>query len=183
MQDAYLLDTVVASIAWDGGNPGNAKVRQKLAELGESQISICVVTLGEVLYGLKVSPGIDKSRHEAVMIAMRQYFAWDINKHVANIYAALRGRLFEQYAPRNSRGRLTKKHLEELTDPTTAKELGIQENDLWIVSVAVLYDMVFITADRKLHPILQVAHQEFSYDRVEIWDMDSLQQVTDGNSD
>ena len=41
------------------------------------------------------------------------------------------------------------KHVEDLVEPTTGKELGIDENDLWIVSTAVEYNLVFITQDQK----------------------------------
>ena len=36
----------------------------------------------------------------------------------------------------------------DLRDATTGKELGIEENDLWQVSVAATYDMLLITFDR-----------------------------------
>ncbi len=173
MQDAFLLDTNIASRAWDAGNPKNVKIRQRLENLGENSLSICAVTTGEILYGLEVSPGIDTTRHEKVREAMSSYFVWDIDSHTAEFYARLRGRLFELYSPRDKRGRLQNKNIEDLIDPTTAKELGIQENDLWIMSVAVEYNMRFITADKKMRPIITVAHEVYSYDKVELWDMES----------
>jgi predicted nucleic acid-binding protein len=32
-------------------------------------------------------------------------------------------------------------------DPTTARELGIDENDLWIAAHAALHNLVLVTAD------------------------------------
>jgi tRNA(fMet)-specific endonuclease VapC len=170
MKDAFLLDTGVASVAWDGGNPNNLRIRQRLLNLGDSSLSICAVTMGEILYGLDVSPAVDPSRHEMVRNAMSSYFIWNIDSHTADVYAQLRGRLFEQYSPRNKRGRLQNKHVEDLTDPTTAKELGIQENDLWIMSVAVSYNLSFVTMDAKMHPIFGAAKEIFSYERVILWE-------------
>lgn len=179
MQDVYLLDTTIASIAWDGGHPHHKYVRKKLADLGEDAISVCVITVAEVLYGLQVSQGVDHDRHDAVKRAMLQYKTWDIDRHTAQVYAEIRGRLFELYSPRDKRGKLTKKQPEELRDQTTARELGIQENDLWIVSVAVQYDIRFITSDTKLERILDVAYEIRSYDRADIWSLDTSEKVDD----
>jgi len=41
------------------------------------------------------------------------------------------------------------KRIEDLIEPTTGRELGIDENDLWIVSTAVECNLVFITRDQK----------------------------------
>jgi len=171
MKDAYLLDTSIASIAWDGGHPSHHKVRSRLAALGDVSISVCAITIAEVLYGLCVSPNIDRQRHDAVRQALQQYHVWDIARHTAEVYACIRGRLFELYAPRNKKGRLTAKQPEDLRDRTTAKELGIQENDLWIVSVAVQYDLCFLTSDRKMQRILDVAKEVHGYDRALIWEL------------
>lgn len=171
MQDAYLLDTNVASKAFDGGSPENPRVRQKLADLGDSSLSICAVTVGEIFYGLSVSPEADMKRHEMIKKAVFSYFVWDINAQTAEVYARLRGKLFELHSPRDKRGRLKKKDIEDLTDATSAKTLGIQENDLWIMSVAVLYNLRFITMDANMRLIFEVAKQVYDYDKVELWEL------------
>src|SRR5262245_9889908 len=135
MPDAYLLDTSIASIAWDGGNKDHSFIRQRIASLDEASISICAISLAEVEYGLLISPAADPSRHAAVRSAMTQYKIWNIDRHTSTVYAQLRAELFQRFSPRDKRGILTKKQPEELRDETTARELGIQENDLWIVSV------------------------------------------------
>jgi predicted nucleic acid-binding protein len=169
MQDAYLLDTGVASIAWDGEHRAHHEIREKIAAFGEASISVCIVTIAEVLYGLEVSPHIDRQRHDAVKHALWQYKVWDIDRHTAQVYAPMRGRLFKQYAPRGRRGRLTTKWPEVLLESTSAKELGIQENDLWIVSVAIQYDLRFVTSEQKIKRILDVADETFGYDRALVW--------------
>jgi tRNA(fMet)-specific endonuclease VapC len=168
--EAYLLDTSVATIAWDGGHPEHANIRQKLAALGEESISVCAISIGEKEYGLQVSPGADLARRQAVKSAMLQYYnIWPIDHHTAAIYGQLRGGLFKRYATMKERGRLKEKQPEQLIDKTTALSLGIQENDLWIVSVAVQYDLKLISRDRHIQRILDIAKVEFGYDRYEIW--------------
>ncbi|MBW2143424.1 MAG: hypothetical protein JRG75_03380 [Deltaproteobacteria bacterium] len=36
---------------------------------------------------------------------------------------------------------------EDLQERTTAKELGVQENDIWIAAQAIQYNLVLLTAD------------------------------------
>jgi tRNA(fMet)-specific endonuclease VapC len=173
MLDAYLLDTSIASIAWDGGHKDHSFIRQRLASLDEASISICTISLAEVEYGLLISPAADSRRHAAVRSAMSQYKIWNIDRHTSAVYAELRAELFKQFSPRSKRGILTKKHPEELLDETTARELGIQENDLWIVSVAIQYDLRFITKDDMPH-IREVTKKAHSYDLFEIWTLPSI---------
>lgn len=171
MKDAYLLDTSIASIAWDGGHSKHHEVRDMLAALGNASISVCAITIAEVLYGLCVSPSIDRQRHDAVRYALQQYYVWNIDRHTAEVYARIRGRLFELHAPRDKKGRLKTKHPEDLRDRTTGRELGIQENDLWGVSVAVQYDLHFLTNDKKMQRILDVAKEIHDYDRAIVWEL------------
>lgn len=171
MIDAYLLDTNIASIAWDGGHKRHSVVREALASLADESIWICAVSIGEVEYGLGISPNIDPERHRAVRDAMGQYRSWHIDEETARIWARLRGELFRRYAPKDQRGRVTRKHPEDLCDDTTAKQLGIQENDLWIVSVAIQYNLRFLTTDR-MERILEVARKVEGYDRAVSWSLD-----------
>jgi tRNA(fMet)-specific endonuclease VapC len=167
--DAYLLDTSVASIAWDGGNKDHALIRGRLSALGESTVAVCAISIGEVAYGLDITDGADPSRHQAVRDAMETYYVWPVDKDTSQYYSVLRGELFRRYAPRDKRGRIKAKRPEELLDTTSARELGIQENDLWIVSVAVQYDLRLVTRDDRLKRILEIAQLKYGYDRYEIW--------------
>lgn len=146
--EVYLLDTNIASAAFDKGNPNHNGIRERLELIGEGCAYICSVSLGEIEYGLKVAPLIDTERQSVVREAMSQYECWGIDRHSAEAYSNIRATLFKKYSPRNRRGRLTTKRVEDLVEPTTGKELGIDENDLWIVSVAVQYNVVFVTWDQ-----------------------------------
>lgn len=135
--EGHLLDTSVASWIWDGRNPNHTAARARLAQLGNAPVFVCPVTIGEIEYGLGVSLAMDRQRHAAVRSAMAGYQVLPIDHHTSRTYGEIRAALFIQHAPRDSRGRITKKVPEDLLEPTTGKALGIQENDLWIVSVAV----------------------------------------------
>ena len=61
-------------------------------------------------------------------------------------YADLRARLFNKHAPKDSDNR-KKRRIDEWRDPTTSKELKIQENDLWIAAVAMAHNLILVTRD------------------------------------
>lgn len=177
MEDAYLLDTSIATIAWNSSHKQYLFVREKLAALGGDSISVSAISVAEVLYGQDVQPYPDIEHFQTVHEAMRKYKLRNVDQHTAEYYAKIRGELFRRHAPRDNRDRLKKRiQPEDLVDRTTARELGIQENDLWIVSIAVQYDLVFITRDKKIKRILEIAKDLFGYDRYKIWDLAATQQ-------
>ena len=78
---------------------------------------------------------------------MAEYVFLEVNKHTVEPYSNLRSALFIKYSPRTKRGRLRIKWPEDLRERTTAKELGVQENDIWIAAQAVQYNLVLVTGD------------------------------------
>lgn len=176
MADTYLLDTSVATIAWDGLHNEHSQIRGRLAALGDDSIFVCAISIGEKEYGLRVYTHIDATRSRAVRDAWRQYQILSIDHHTAEIYGQLRGTLFRLYATKKSRDRIKEKRPEDLLDKTSGRELGIQENDLWIVSVAVQYDLRLITRDGGggMRRVLGVAKDELGYDRANMWVVPSL---------
>ena len=163
--EGYLLDTNIASASWDYGAPSHKSVRQRLGELGDALVYVAAVSIAEVEYGLLTAPSIDAQRQTTVRNAMGSYQVLNVDEHTAQTYAEIRANLFRTHAPRNQRGRLTKKNVEDLVDRTTGKQLGIQENDLWIVSVAVQYNLIFVTNDKMLR-IIEAAKY---FDRTDYW--------------
>jgi predicted nucleic acid-binding protein len=63
--------------------------------------------------------------------------------------------MFQRFAPagRRRKGRRP----EELLDPATSRELGIQENDLWIAAQALQYNYVLVSHDQHMSRIREVS--------------------------
>ena len=163
--EGYLLDTNIASASWDYGAPSHGCVRQRLEALGDALVYVAAVSIAEVEYGLQIAPAIDAQRQSTARNAMASYEVLHIDQHTAQTYAEIRANLFRTYAPRKRRGRLTQKYVEDLTDRTTGKQLGIQENDLWIMSVAVQYNLILVTNDR-MPRVVEAARYS---DRTDYW--------------
>ena len=52
-------------------------------------------------------------------------------------------------------------YIEEWLDPATGKTLGVNENDVWIVAVALTYNLTLVTSGKMDH-IKAVATHELS---------------------
>jgi tRNA(fMet)-specific endonuclease VapC len=156
--DAYLLDTNAASSLWDVRHPDHVKIRAFLTKHHTSLIYISVIALAEVEYGLKLSPRMDQNEKDDIRKEMSQLpNILDLDRHTAEPYSILRAKLFSKFAQKDRRGRLKEKRPEELIDHTTGKELGIQENDLWLASLAMQYNLTLVTADNMAH-IMEISN-------------------------
>ena len=163
--EGYLLDTSVASSSWDRGSPNHDETLRRLSLLKDGLVYVSAVSLGEVEYGLATAPRIDGSRQASVRTAMGSYRVRNVDRHTAEIYGKIRGDLFEKFAPRVRRVRRTARRVEDLVERTTGKELGIQENDLWILSTAKQHNLILVTRDR-MRRLVDVARYS---DRTEYW--------------
>jgi tRNA(fMet)-specific endonuclease VapC len=146
--NGYLLDTNAASVLWDRRHREHKKIRAFLHGKAESPAWVSIFVLGEIEYGLKIAPQMDEARQNEVRRQMVAFpLILDVDKHTVGPYSDLRAALFKKFSPKDRRGRLEAKRPEDLWERTTAKELGVQENDIWIVAQAIQYNLVLITGD------------------------------------
>jgi predicted nucleic acid-binding protein len=146
--DTFLLDTTAASVLFDKLNKEHELAWSFVGSLGESRIYIPCITWGEIRYGYKVHQGVDQYRKTAIEKEMKKFKVLDISRHTSEAYSDIRAALFSKYGTPNKRGKIKEKVPEDLVDRTTGKELGIQENDLWIVALAAQNNYKFITSDK-----------------------------------
>lgn len=149
--DSYLLDTNILSYWHDARCRQHAKVVAHIRGVSEAHLHISVVSLGEIEYGesrpRRRSPVDEQSGREYLAFVHEQFpFPLDIRRSTASIYGEVRGLLFGKYA-----GRKRSLRPEQLVDPDTALMLGVQENDIWIVSQALEHNLVLVTGDKMTH--------------------------------
>lgn len=153
----FLLDTCIWSYWFDVKNKQHLNVTNRVQKLpSDSILSISIISWGEVAYGHKVESPVETP----IQVEFNQFIkskrpkTFEIDIHTASKYGELRALLFEKYAPKGKR----KKNLrpEQLVDPVTSLELGIQENDLWIAAQAITRNLTLVTND-KLSRIREVA--------------------------
>ncbi len=165
--DAYLLDTSIASALFYEGHSRHNEFRTRLEQIADDVVFISAITVGEVEYGLNLYD-LGSLVRNSIRDAMHKYKIYAIDHHTAQTYGEIRAVLFNTYAPRDRRNLIATKYVEDLRERTSGLNLGIQENDLWIVSVAKQYNLKFATADggggmRKIVEAAQYSH------RTEFW--------------
>lgn len=155
--ETYLFDTNIWS-KWFKNDPS---VIDKIDRLDKtSRLFLSAIVWGEVTYGAKVNKTFDLKSYNKFIHHHSEPILLPIDKHVAEVYGELRASLFEKYS---SKGK--NKRPEQLIDPATATEIGIDENDLWLVAQAITHNMTLVTND-KMHRIFSVTPKELKY---EIW--------------
>lgn len=152
----FLLDTQTIRYWHDSACSQHAVVTGNVASLRKltapielkPRLLVSVVTLGEIEFGHRVALAPNPAAQAAYMKFVREELpeSFEVSSDAATAYGELRARLFNKYAPGDKRK--PKMLPEQLVDPATAKEIGIQENDLWIAAQAIAHGMVLVTNDR-----------------------------------
>lgn len=160
----YLLDLNILHYWYDAECAEHAKVvarvnfaRQPAPQTNYvSRLYVSVVTLGEIEYGARAShvPNPAKQAEYEAMDAARIRFVQEkcpqeleISKHVAAQYGELMAWLFNNCGPNAKKSKV--KRLDQLVNPTTGKELGIDVNDIWIAAQAKTHNLVLVTHDSR----------------------------------
>jgi predicted nucleic acid-binding protein len=155
--EIYLFDTNVWS-KWFREEPF---VLNKISQIDKtSKILLSCVVWGEVMYGAKANKAFDVKSYNEFIHHRSEPELLPIDKHISDIYGELRASLFEKYIQKGKN-----KRPEQLIDPVTATEIGIDENDLWIVAQAIAYNLTLVTND-KMHRIFTITPKELKH---EIW--------------
>ena len=157
--DGYLFDTNAISVLWNARHPEHDTVKAFFASLSHSPVWLSTIVLAEIEYGLKITPKMDIDSQNQVRHEMLNHrFILDIDKHTTGPYSDLRAELFKTFSPRDRRKRLTVKWPEALIERTSAKEIGVQENDIWIAAQAIQYNLILVTGDHMLR-LAEVSHK------------------------
>ena len=154
----YLFDTNI----WSNWYRKDHDIIGKVGRLGKNDhIILSPVVWGEAVYGANVQPVrdcFDFSEYSRLIKTNSSPVICKIDEHTAKTYGELRAKLFEAYAPRPKK--TNKLRLEELKCPASSNELQIQENDLWLVAQAIVYNYTFVTRD-KMNAIKSITPKEF----------------------
>ena len=163
----YLLDTNIWAYWFDPKNYSeqHANIQERLKNLPSfARLNISVISCGEIDYGNSVNQKKELSRKAEFRKFIDGVAPWlvSIERHTAKTYGELRARLFEKYAPKNKRTKGLRP--EQLIDPVTSLELGIQENDLWITAQAATFNLTLVTNDQKMNHIHEIAGKSLHVD-------------------
>jgi predicted nucleic acid-binding protein len=154
----YLLDTNVVSVLANPAHKSYQRAKEKEKTLQPGNVTISAITIAEIEYGLQRAEKPDPKQQDELRHYLKQQdavrrfldryrgIAFGFNEHTVEPYALIRAKLWSKYPT-------DKKRPEELRD-ASGKDLGIDERDLLIVSIAAQYKYVFVTMDVKsMRPI------------------------------
>lgn len=153
----YLLDTNIVSYWYDASRPQHSRVIRRIDAVKQPsaidgyvpRLYVSVVTLGEIEYGHRVVPVPGISEQAEYRRFVREQFpeVLGMTDDAAEHYGELRAWLFENCGPKAKRSKV--RRAEELVHPTTGRELGIDENDIWIAAQAKAHNLVLVTHDSR----------------------------------
>jgi tRNA(fMet)-specific endonuclease VapC len=164
----YLLDTQTIRYWFDGQSGRFPTVQAEAAKRSaESPLYVSAVTLGEIEYGHAANPEGAGEKRTDFLSFLRQSLpqVLIVSRHTAEPYGAIRARLVQKFPPPGGWGG-KKRRIEEAYDPIAARELGIDENDLWIVAQAVERNLVLVTSDKmdRIRRSVKEIYPEFRFE-------------------
>ena len=146
MKDGYLLDTNVISALANPRNPRRAEFEHKVQAM--EHVWLPVVAIAEIEFGMAKAEKVDEAQRNEVREFFRR-FPQHLGFHDNTIepYAQLRAQLWKLYATKEKRGH-KERVPEDLFDRITGKQLGVDERDLLIASVAAENGLILATGDK-----------------------------------
>jgi len=161
--DGYLLDTSVVLAARYEGSANHELVTQWIESHGENPVFVSVVTRGELEFGDECFR--IKHRSESPLPSdelTADYEVLLVSDDAAEAYGKLRAIIFAERAPTLFAKSVRGRSMADLVDEITDRKLSIQENDLWLVSVAMAHNLIFVTVDKAggMDTIVTVAQYE-----------------------
>lgn len=145
----YLLDTNIIIYWHNPKAPEHDSVTESVAALdANSYLYMSAISWGEMEYGHRAVSDVDSPEQTArnAFVERELPYVIDVRRTTSLYYGQLRARLFNRYAPQRKRRKGLRP--EQLADPVTALELGIQENDLWIAAQAFEHNLVLVAGDK-----------------------------------
>jgi tRNA(fMet)-specific endonuclease VapC len=129
----YLLDTNHCSYIIRR----ETSVIERLAQLENAIIYVCVITQGELIY---MAENSERKESNLVLVEafLQTVHIFDIDQTTSRIYGRLKADLINQFASREKSQR----------QRTKITDIGFDDNDLWIASIALQHNLTLVSADR-----------------------------------
>lgn len=146
--DGYLLDNNVISVLARPSDPRHSGIKARMEAIRTSTVMLPVIAIAEIEFGMAKATNPNPVQQSAVREFFNQYpLHLGIDDNTIEPYSQLRAEIWRLHGTQKKRGHVEKLP-EELRDRTTGKELGIDERDLLIASVAAQYNLVLATMDQ-----------------------------------
>ena len=137
----YLLDTNHCSYLIKK----EATVWEKALAIGTENLATCVIVQGELIFMAEKSA--QNTQNLANVNNFLQYLRiYLTDETTAVIYGQIKAAVFEQFAPKEKSQRRK----------TKIRDIGFDDNDLWIASIAWQHNLILVSADSDFQRIQTV---------------------------
>ena len=137
----YLLDTNHCSRIIQGV----PNIINRILAVGEDKLATCVVVQGEPIYMVEKSKQ-RQANLERVTEFLQDIRIYSVDPASAILYGQIKATLFKQFAPKEA----SKRRKADI------RNLGFDDNDLWIAAIALRHDFTIVSADSDFQRIRQV---------------------------
>jgi tRNA(fMet)-specific endonuclease VapC len=123
----------------------DSAIRQKIAEVGEENIAISIITSGEVYY-----MAYHSERRQENLRRVKTYLAdigiYSLSEPISELYGEFKSSLIRHYGPKD----------QEKRRKTKIDAIGISDNDLWIACTAINHRLIVVSKDQDFPRMQQV---------------------------
>jgi len=152
MSDAYLLDTNVICALADANHASHAPVREHFKQVDPQFVLLPTMAVAELEFGMARAENLKPEKRAELRQFVARFEQLPFDENAVLPYAIVRAELWRMHATAQQKGKRLKydeKHPEQLCDKITGHELGIDEPDLIIASIAMAQNLVLVTSDSR----------------------------------
>ena len=159
IEEGFLFDTSAVSAYLNPDHVHHRAAADTIDQLPATSLKlVSIITLGQLEFGLQMAEAAESLRLTAFrerLLVVRRYAPLDITRHTARAYGQLESRLALRARGRANRAKPSR-WLEDWMIDNSAKQLQIDENDLWIAAQAKERDLVLVSADRDMERLAAI---------------------------
>lgn len=149
MTDAYLLDTNVICALADANRLTHEAAVKRL-EKARDFVLLPSPAIGEIEFGMAKAANLRPDKRLILRNFIADYAQLPFDEHCVLPYATVRAEIWQAHGtPKSRPGTHKETRPEDLLDKVTGAQLGIDEPDLMIASIALAQNLVLVTDDRK----------------------------------
>jgi len=148
MSDVYLLDTNVISDLTDETRSGYPALYARFSSAASQQVLLPSMAVAEMKFGFAKAPNVRPDKRSKIETFISRFHQVPFDEFCVEPYAIVRAELWKMHGtPKGKRSKFEEKHPEQLAEKITGKELGIDEPDLIIASIAMAQNLILVTSD------------------------------------
>lgn len=150
MSDAYLLDTNVICALADANHASHVPVREHFKQVVPQFVLLPTMAVAELEFGMARAADLKPEKREELRRFVSRFELLPFDESTVRPYSIVRAELWRMHGTGRQKGKrfvYDEKHPEQLCEKVTGKELGIDEPDLIIASIAIAQNLVLVTSD------------------------------------